>query len=56
MEKTAKYLFGQTGLTVSGAVIFFFGVFLISYLWSAKGKAVQTGITHLPKAGRLACE
>ena len=53
MEKTAKYLFGQTGLTISGAVIFLVGVFLSTAIWSAKGKSIQTGITHLPKGGQV---
>ncbi len=53
MEKTAKYLFGQTGLTISGAVIFLVGVFLSTAIWSAKGKSIQTGITRLPKGGQV---
>jgi branched-chain amino acid transport system permease protein len=54
MEKAAKYLFGQTGLTVEGTLIFFFAVVAISMLWSYKGGAVQTGISQLPKNGKLA--
>jgi branched-chain amino acid transport system permease protein len=50
MENFAKFLFGQTGLTVSGAVIFLVGVFLITTIWSAKGKDVQAGIARLPKS------
>lgn len=53
MEKTAKYLFGQTGLTISGAVIFLVGVFLSTAIWSAKGKSIQTSITRLPKGGQV---
>jgi branched-chain amino acid transport system permease protein len=53
MENLAKYLFGQTGLTISGAVIFLVGVFLISIIWSAKGKDLQTGITRLPKGWQI---
>lgn len=54
MEKAAKYLFGQTGLTVSGALIFFFAVVAISMLWSYKGAAVQKSVAGLPKGGKLA--
>jgi branched-chain amino acid transport system permease protein len=53
MEKAAKYLFGQTGLTMAGALIFFFGVVAISMLWSYKGQAVQSSVARLPKGGRL---
>jgi branched-chain amino acid transport system permease protein len=53
MEKTAKYLFGQTGVTKEGAPIFFFGVILFTALWSYKGRDIQSGIARLPKAGRL---
>ena len=53
MEKTAKYLFGQTGLTISGAVIFLVGVFLSTAIWSAKSKSIQTSITRLPKGGQV---
>jgi branched-chain amino acid transport system permease protein len=49
MESFAKFLFGQTGLTVSGAVIFLVGIFLSTTIWSAKGKDVQAGFTRLPK-------
>ncbi len=53
MENIAKFLFGQTGLTVSGAVIFLVGVFLGTTIWSARGKDVQTRITHLPKSRQI---
>ena len=53
MSKAAKYLFGQTGLTVEGTLIFFFGVIAVSMLWSYKGKDIQTGVSRLPKGGRL---
>ena len=49
----ARFLFGQSGLTISGALIFFLGVFAISMLWTYKGKDVQARITNLPKRGRL---
>lgn len=53
MEKVAKYLFGQTGLTKAGAAIFFFGVILITVFWTYRGAAIRAGITHLPKAGQI---
>lgn len=53
MERVAKYLFGQTGLTKAGALIFFFSVILLTLLWTYQGGNVQQGITRLPKSGRL---
>jgi branched-chain amino acid transport system permease protein len=53
MEKAAKYLFGQTGMTVNGTIIFSIVIIVVSALWSARGKAVQTSITRLPKKGQL---
>jgi len=53
MSKAAKYLFGQTGLTVEGTLIFFFGVLAVSTFWSYKGRDIQAGVSHLPKAGQL---
>lgn len=53
MANAAKYLFGQTGLTMEGTLIFFFGVIVISMFWSYKGRDMQTGITRLPKSGQL---
>jgi len=53
VAKTAKYLFGQTGLTVEGTLIFFFAVLLIAFLWSYRGKEVQARISRLPKRGQL---
>ena len=52
MEKAAKYLFGQTGMTVNGTIIFSIGIIVISVLRSASGKLVQTSITRLPKSGQ----
>jgi len=52
-EKTAKYLYGQTGVTLEGALIFFFAVVVISALWSWRGKTVKTTVTRLPKSGQL---
>lgn len=53
VEAAARYLFGQTGLTVEGALILFFATALISYFWSARGKQVQGRVASLPKTGRL---
>ena len=53
VEKAAKYLFGQTGLTYAGAIIFFFAVFLITLFWNLRGKDVQARIARLPKRGQL---
>ena len=53
MSKAAKYLFGQSGLTMEGTLIFFFVVLVISMLWSYKGRDLQAGIARLPKAGQL---
>ena len=49
MEDLAKFLFGQTGLTVPGALIFFFGVILLTVLWDRKGQDVQSRVANLPK-------
>ncbi|KAA0285069.1 MAG: branched-chain amino acid ABC transporter permease [Chloroflexi bacterium] len=56
MEKAAKYLFGQTGLTKAGALIFFLGVILLTLLWTYQGRNVRQGITRLPKGGRLSLQ
>ncbi len=53
MEKAAKYLFGQTGLTQEGALIFFFGVLIIAMLWNYQGKAIQSRVSGLPKGGQI---
>lgn len=53
MEKAAKYLFGQTGLTQEGALIFFFGVLIIAMLWNYQGKAIQSRVAGLPKGGQI---
>lgn len=52
MSKAAKYLFGQTGLSRDGALIFFFVVLIVVMLWNSKGQAVQSGIAKLPKSGQ----
>ena len=53
VEKAAKYLFGQTGLTYAGTLIFFLGVFLIALFWNLRGQEVQARIARLPKRGQL---
>ncbi len=52
-EKIAKYLYGQTGVTLNGALIFFFAVVFISVLWSWRGQMVKTSVARLPKGGQL---
>lgn len=52
-EKTAKYLYGQTGVTLEGALIFFFAVAAISALWSWRGQTVKTTVNRLPKSGQI---
>lgn len=53
MEKVAKFLFGQTGLTLGGALIFFFGVIAIVTFWDYRGQAVRARVASLPKSGQL---
>lgn len=53
MSNIAKSLFGQSGLTLPGTIIFFVVVFAVSLLWSKKGRDVQARISSLPKRGRL---
>jgi branched-chain amino acid transport system permease protein len=53
MESIAKFIFGQTGLTTPGALIFFFGVILISLFWNYRGEQVQSRLASLPKGGQL---
>ena len=53
VEKAARYFFGQTGLTVEGALILFFSVAIISFLWGARGRQVQARVAGLPKSGKL---
>lgn len=52
-EKAAKYLYGQTGVTLNGALIFFFAVVIISAAWSWRGQTIKTNIARLPKGGQL---
>jgi branched-chain amino acid transport system permease protein len=49
----AKFLFGQTGLTLNGTLIFFFGVIAIAMLWNYRSRDIQLRIARLPKSGRL---
>ncbi len=53
MEGFAKFIFGQTGLTIPGTIIFFFGVILISLFWNRRGKQIQSSVAKLPKGGQL---
>jgi branched-chain amino acid transport system permease protein len=52
-SKVAKYLFGQSGLTRPGALIFFIAVLVIVILWDYQGQNVRSGIAKLPKSGQL---
>ena len=52
-SKAAKYLFGQTGMKLNGAVIFFVSVIVISTFWTSKRKDIRTGIARLPKGGQV---
>ncbi len=54
MEGFAKFIFGQTGLTIPGTIIFFLGVILISLFWNSRGKQIQSSVANLPKGGQLA--
>jgi len=53
MEDVAKFLFGQSGLTLSGTIIFFITVVAITIFWNNKGRDIQTSISRLPKNGQL---
>jgi branched-chain amino acid transport system permease protein len=48
-----KFLFGQTGLTMIGAIIFFVAVIAISTFWSARSENIKVGYAHIPKKGQL---
>lgn len=52
VEKAARYLFGQTGLTVEGALIIFLSVTLITYFWSTRGSEVRARTAAMPKTGK----
>jgi len=53
MEIAAKFLFGQSGLTLSGTIIFFIIVVAITMFWNNKGRDIQTSISRLPKNRQL---
>lgn len=50
----AKGLFGQTGLTVIGAILFFGLVTFWSIFWSSKGAEYKTRVNQLPKSRQKA--
>ncbi len=52
IAKAGKYMFGQTGLTISGGVIFFVSILTISLLWSTGSKNIQKGFVKIPKQGQ----
>lgn len=52
-ERTAKDLFGQTGMTTKGTFLFVGAVILWTIFWSAKGSAVKAGYSRVPKTGQL---
>jgi branched-chain amino acid transport system permease protein len=53
VAQLGKFLFGQTGLTTSGAAIFFAVILAVSMLWSSGSKNLQAGFTKMPKKGQL---
>ncbi len=53
IEKAAKYLFSQTGLTTNGSMIFFFGTILVSILRSSQAGKVQNVVDKLPQKGKI---
>lgn len=54
IEKAAKSLFSQTGLTQNGAWVFIIGTLVISTLWSSQGEKVQSSVEKLPSKGKKA--
>ncbi|MCC6297763.1 MAG: branched-chain amino acid ABC transporter permease [Anaerolineales bacterium] len=52
-ERTAKYLFGQTGMTTNGTIIFVGITILWTLLWSAKGESVKANYSRVPKTGKI---
>lgn len=46
----AKGLFGQTGLTLIGAIIFFGAVVFLNAFWSSKGDEYKARLNQLPKS------
>jgi branched-chain amino acid transport system permease protein len=51
--KLGRYLFGQTGLTLTGTIIFFIAVVAISMFWSARSTNIQQGYARIPKTGQI---
>lgn len=54
MEGFAKFIFGQSGLTIAGTFIFFFGVILGTIFWNYRGAQIQARVAGLPKSGQIA--
>lgn len=54
MESVAKFLFGQTGLSPIGAVIFLVLVVSSVAFWNNKGQDIRKRISSLPRRGQLA--
>ena len=50
----AKFLFGQTGLTLAGALIFFFGTIATFITWKRRGNEFQARVKAMPRSGQLA--
>jgi len=48
----AKGLFGQTGVTLIGAIFFFIVVVGLNVFWSSKGSNIQTTLNQLPQKRR----
>jgi branched-chain amino acid transport system permease protein len=53
IERAAKFLFGQTGLTINGGLIFFFGTMLISIVRSSQTGKVQGLVDKLSPKGKI---
>ena len=50
----AKFLFGQTGLTLAGALIFFFGTIATFITWKRRGNELQARLKAMPRTRQLA--
>ena len=50
----AKFLFGQTGLTLAGALIFFFGTIATFITWKRRGNEFQARVKAMPRSRQLA--
>ena len=53
MEAIAKFLFGQSGLTLIGTIIFIVLVVAGSMFWNRRGQEIRGRIDRLPPKGRL---